>query len=177
MKRLGVGMRPVGHFLLRCLVGKYGTILWMGMLTVMVGAGAYLSLVYDHIGSGRADRGTVYSVAAVDAHLAQDPGSWLGRTIQIRAELVPCERTPSVSVRSCAELTSSSGPSYLDGLNQSQLTTADMLPVMFLSRLESDSLVLHWGAVATYRVQLVAAPDSLCGVGVCAEAGLLDSAP
>jgi hypothetical protein len=189
MNRLGVWMRPVGHCLLRCLVGKYGTILWIGMVTVLVGAGAYLSLVYDHSGSGGADQGTVYSVAAVNAHLAQDPGLWLGRTIQVRGEIEPCTIIQRGD-RSCPVL--ASDPGEIDRLDQSTSPIGNPIPVgragldpvrsvlrwvPLLGRLVSSPQELHWGVVATYTVRLAAIPDSMCGASACVEARLLDSAP
>ena len=190
MKGLDAWPRPVGYFLLRCLVGKYGTSLWIGALAVLVGAGAYLSLVYNDSGHGSADQGTVYSVAAVNAYLANDPGSWLGRTIQVRGEIVPCIAVPSAGGGPCAELTPDSG--RLEGYLKSGMPTAVALPVMhagldpvrsvvrwvpLLGRLVPAPQELHWGVVATYRVQLASVPNSICGAGACAEARLLDSAP
>jgi hypothetical protein len=175
MKGLGALTRCVGRLLLRCLVGKYGTILWTSALAVVVGAGTYLSLAYDDGGSSGAHQGTVYSVAEIDAHLAQDPGSWLGRTLQVRGEVVPCALTASLSVGPCAELTSADGEPYATG--QATTPQADTLPAALLSQLTPSSPTLHWGVVATYRVQLLAIPDSVCGASACAEANLLDSAP
>jgi hypothetical protein len=190
MKGLGVSVRAVGRLLLRCLVGKYGTILWTGMLALVVGAGAYLSLVYDHGGSAGADQGTVYSVAAVDAHPARDPNVWLGRTIQVRGEIVPCIVIPSVGSGPCAVLVSGSGPG--EGMSQSLSMSDDTLSatragldpfrtlvrrVPLLGRLAPAPQELHWGVVATYRVRLAVVPDSICGTGECVEARLLDSSP
>jgi hypothetical protein len=188
----GLTMLPwlVGRFLLRCLVGKYGTILWTSALAVVVGAGAYLSLVYDHAGSGGADRGSVYGVAAVAANLAQDPRSWLGRTIQVRGELVSCMFSPSARGGSCAELTSDSV--RLEGYSKPEMPTAVALEVVrggldpvrrilrgmpLVGRLVPLPQEPRWGVVATYAVRLVAIPHGMCGVGTCAGARLLDSAP
>jgi hypothetical protein len=190
MNGLGIWVRAVGRLLLRCLVGKYGTLLWTGLLALVVGVGAYLSLVYDTSGSNGADQGTVYSVAAVNANLARDPNAWLGRTIQVRGEIVPCIVIPSVGSGPCAVLVSGSGPG--EGLSQSLSETDDTLSVTragldpfrtlvrrvpLLGRLALPPQELHWGVVATYQVQLASVPDSICGAGACAEARLLDSAP
>jgi hypothetical protein len=177
------------------LVGKYGTILWTGALALVVGAGAYLSLVYDHPGSGGADRGTVYSVAAVDVNLAQDPGAWLGRTIQLRGEMLPCRPIPSLGSEPCNVLSAGSGEFYglkLDGFSQSMSATANILPVVragldplrsfwrrapLLDRLAPAPQAPQWGVVATYTVRLMAVPDVFCGMHECVEGRLLDSAP
>jgi hypothetical protein len=169
-------------------VGKHGTILLIGALAVLLGLGAYLTLVYDNVGN-RADQGKVYDVAAVDANLANDPASWVGRTIQVRGEVVPCLAVPSAGGGPCAELTSGSGQK--DASSESVSPRVAPLPVTragldlfhsilrqmpLLSRLTPAPQVLHWGAVATYRVQLASVPNSICGVGACVEAKLLDSA-
>ena len=59
MNRLGIGVRTAGHLLLRCLVGKYGAVLWTAALALLVGAVAYLSLVSVNTGGGGAVQGTV----------------------------------------------------------------------------------------------------------------------
>jgi len=193
MGSLHVLMQWIGRRVLRCLVGKYGTILWTCALALLVGAGAYLSLVYDNAGSGGADQGTVYGVATVDANLAQDPGSWLGRTIQVRGELIPCMPLSTVRNGPCAELIPNSG--RLEGYIESASPSVAALGVArggldpvrgflrgipLVGRLVPAPQELQWGVVATYRVQLAAVPaipDSSCGAGACAEAKLLDSAP
>ncbi|MGH2345772.1 MAG: hypothetical protein ACRDG4_11135 [Chloroflexota bacterium] len=172
------------------MVGKYGTILWTGALAVLVGTGAYLSLIYGNAGSGGADQGTVYSVAMVDGNLAYDPGSWLGRTIQVRGEIVACMAAPSAGGGPCTELTQDAA--WPDGYSHFASGSPHPLPVTragldplrsvlrwvpLWGRLAPAPQELHWGVVATYRVQLAPVPNSICGAGACAEARLLDSAP
>src|ERR1019366_8665142 len=92
--------------------------------------------------------------------------------------------------RSCPVL--ASDPGEIVGLDQSAAPIGDPLPVVragldpvrtvlgrvpLLSRLVPAPQVLQWGVVATYRVQLVSIPDSICDADTCAEAKLLDSAP
>jgi hypothetical protein len=190
MRSLRVLMQQIGRSLLNCLVGKYGTSLWTGALAVLVCAGAYLSLVYDNRGSIGAGQETVYSLATVEGNLAYDPGSWLGRTIQIRGEIVPCMAVPSAGGGPCAELTQ--GDAWPDGYSHFASGSPNPLPVThagldpvrsilrwvpLVGRLAPAPQELHWGVVATYRVQLASVPDSICGMGACAEARLLDSAP
>jgi hypothetical protein len=182
--------RSVSRWLVQCLVGRYGTIVWAAPLALLVGTGAYLSLISDNAGSGGANQGTVYSVAAVEAKLAQDPGSWLGRTIQVRGEIVPCMFPSSAGGGSCAELTSDSG--RLEGHPKPEMPTAIALEVVrggldpvrrvlrgipLLERLVPSPQEPQWGVIATYTVRLVVIPDGMCGVGTCAGARLLDSAP
>ncbi len=190
MKGLGVCMRCVGRFLLRCLVGKYGNVLLAGTLAILVGAGAYLSVIYDNTRSSEADQGPMYSVAAVEANLAQDPGSWLGRTIHLRGELVPCVASPRIDEGPCAILSAGGEPQ--DGFMHSASLTAAALPVVrvgldpwrsfwrrapLLGRLIPAPQVSHWGVVATYAVRLAPVPNVFCGINECVEARLLDSAP
>jgi hypothetical protein len=172
------------------LVGKYGTILWTGALALLVGAGAYLSLIYDNAGSGGADQGTVYSVAAMDANLARDPGAWLGRTIQLRGEMLPCRPIPSLSGAPCNVLRAGAEPE--DGFIPSAAPTVAALPIArtgldpwrtvlrrapLLGRLIPAPQVPRWGVVATYTVRLMAVPNVFCGMNECVEGSLLDSAP
>ena len=190
MKGLGVCMRQVGHFLLRCLVGKYGVLLLTGTLALLVGAGAYVSLIYDHTGSSEAGQGPVYSVAAVEANSAQDPGWWLVHTIRLRGELVPCIANPRVGDGPCAILSAGGEPE--DGFMQSASSTVAALPVVrggldpwrsfwrrapLLGRLIAAPQVPHWGVVATYTVRLAAVHNVFCGINECVEARLLDSGP
>jgi hypothetical protein len=190
MKGLDAWLRPVGYFLLRCLVGKYGTSLWTCALALLVGAGAYLSLVYNDTGHGSADQGTVYSVAAVHAYLAQDPGAWLGRTIQLRGELLPCRPITSLGGEPCNVLSAGAEPE--DGFMQSASPTVAALPIAragldrwrtvlrsapLLGRLIPAPQVPRWGVVATYTVRLMAVPNVFCGINECVEGRLLDSAP
>jgi hypothetical protein len=190
MKDLGVCMRHVGRFLLRCLVGKYGALLLTGMLALLVGAGAYVSLIYDNTGSSEADQGPVYSVAAVEANPAQDPELWLGRTIRVRGEFVPCIASPRVGDGPCAILSAGGEPE--DGFMGPASSTVAALPVVrvgldpwrsfwrrapLLGRLIPAPQVPHWGVVATYTVRLAAVPNVFCGINECVEALLLDSAP
>jgi hypothetical protein len=196
MKGLTVWSRAVGYFLLRGLVGKYGTVLLTGALAILVGSGAYLSLAYNNdTGHGSADQRTVYGVVAVDANLAQDPGSWWGRTIQVRGEIVPCRPIPSLGGEPCNVLSADAelipGTGSLDEFGQSLRSTVVPLPVVragldpwrtvlrrapLLGRLIPAPQAPRWGVVATYTVRLMAVPNVFCGVNECVEGRLLDSA-
>jgi hypothetical protein len=154
-----------------------------GTLALAGGASAYLS---NQAAQGAAGaQAQFYSVAEVDAHL----GAWDGRTIWVSGAVVPCVPVPSAGGGPCAEL---EDPAQSRGINPAAPAGIDPLPlvhvapqplVAFLQQLPLlNNLVpapqaLQWGSVATYRVQLRGLPNSICGIGVCHEALLLDTAP
>ena len=126
----------------------------------------------------------------VDANLARDPGAWLGRTIQLRGELLPCRPITSLGGEPCNVLSAGAEPE--DGFMQSASPTVAALPIAragldpwrtvlrrapLLGRLIPAPQVPRWGVVATYTVRLMAVPNVFCGINECAEAKLLDSAP
>jgi hypothetical protein len=133
--------------------------------------------------------GPLYTVAEVQAHLAHGPRYWVGRTLFVRGEIVPCLAMPSAANHLCAAL----APRGWQPPSPSPWRAAnDPLPVVragldpFLAPVRrlpplGDLLpapqVLQWGAVATYRVHVRTIPNSLCGASVCYEALLLDAAP
>lgn len=182
MKGLGVCMRPVGRFLLRCLVGKYGTILLTGALALLVGAAAYFSLVYDNTGSDGADQGTVYSVAAVDANLVRHPSAWIGRTVLVRGFLdggphrVGPGHEPYVPPRLIDPTHIETVDPLLVGWTGSDPTTAFLRGVPVLGKLVPPPQLPRWEDVATYRVQLRVMSASSCPSGPCYEGLVLDVA-
>lgn len=133
--------------------------------------------------------GPVYGVATIRAHLARDPGRWVGRTLLVRGEVVPCLAMPSAANGPCRAL----APSGWQPPSPTPWRAAiEPLPMVhggldpFVGRLRRlpllDALlpapqVLRWGAVATYWVRLRAVAASICGTGACYEAVLLDAAP
>lgn len=138
---------------------------------------------------GHTDSGPVYSVAAVRAHLAHDPGRWVGRTLLVRGEVVPCLAMPSADNGLCAALAPRgwqppSPTPWRAAIDPLPLVHASIDP--FLGRIRRLPLlgdllpapqVPQWGAVATYRVRLRASVNSSRGTGACYEALLLDAAP
>jgi hypothetical protein len=133
-------------------------------------------------------QGPVYRVAELRRHLDREPQAWVGRVLLVRGEVVPCMAVPSVGERPCAALVS--GPGQPSGAaprgaagDPLTLVRGEQPPgpallrsLPLLGSLLPAPQSLHWGAVATYRVQLQAVAASSCGTGKCFEA-LLDTAP
>jgi hypothetical protein len=131
------------------------------------------------------EQGPVYSVAAVHTRLARSPATWVGRVVQVRGIVVGsgCQLWPSPEITSCRGW----GPGAL--VDRSWRTILPLtleapkpLPAL-LRRLPlagqwlPPPQAVHWGAVATYRVQLHAAPAGSCPSPPCYEALVLDAAP
>lgn len=130
----------------------------------------------------RGRRGPVYSVAQMEAYLARDARSWVGRTIVVHGLVVGA---PAAS----------GSPNPVDTwspilVDPRASTGVDALP---LSRGDPDSLrallrrlpwlgspgpreqAIHWGEIADFRVQLRTLARATCGRDVCYEAVLLDT--
>jgi hypothetical protein len=134
------------------------------------------------------DGGHVYTVTALQAHLAQEPAVWVHRTVRVRAlaEADGCARWDRAERPSCLEwqvLLFDPGAdarahplALVPGPVLALLTVLRRLP--FLRRLVLAPQRVHWEAVATYRIQLraVSAPPNDPAPCRC-EALLLDAAP
>jgi hypothetical protein len=125
----------------------------------------------------------LYTVTALRSGLENAPLAWLGRTVLVRALVQGCPFPPYTPTYDC------SPASLVDG---GISATEGGLPVVWagidtfrgslrhiplLDRLLPAPQVLHWGVVATYRIQLQVAP---CGAGTrapCYAAVLLDAVP
>jgi hypothetical protein len=131
------------------------------------------------------DTGPVYSVAQVQAGLADHPQAWVGRTVHLRAIAEPCPLwgTPEGGLH-CA----SAQPVLVDqtaSLTASlALTWRPQGPLLALLRgvpllgdLVPAPRVPAWMAAATYHVQLRGVPAPRCGYSPCFQALLLDAAP
>jgi hypothetical protein len=132
----------------------------------------------------------VYGVAAARAHLAQDPAHWLGRTILLRGQIVPCLAMPSAENGACTAL--APVPAEARRGDHAASTTLDPLPLAatglnpFLASLEHLPLLAGllpaphlppWGTIGIYSIQLRAAPTGSCASPPCYEALLLDATP
>jgi hypothetical protein len=136
-----------------------------------------------------ADRGTVYSVAAVERHLAQEPYAWGGRTVLVQGEAQVtishtwrsgCEQAQLVCtiVQTAWSLGDPGAPSLVAYLPL-QLSAPDPLRALLrqaplIGRLVPPPQVIHPGITATYRIQLCAMPHGTDGTGY--QALLLDAA-
>jgi hypothetical protein len=124
---------------------------------------------------------TVYSVAQVQAQLAQNAPVWLGRTILVHG-IVVGEPTAGASSR-----TDTWSPILVDahrtvGVSPLPLAKGELDPLRALlrrlpwlgSRVAGEQVV-HWGEIGDFRVQLRAQVPARCGHAVCYAAIVLDS--
>jgi hypothetical protein len=128
-------------------------------------------------------QGPLYSVAQVQARLADDPHAWVGRTVQVRGLAVGCLASRSAPpLLSCGRW-----PAYL--LDSDSAGAGGSLPLAWASQdglrafwlrvapvggLLPPPQTPRWGMPATYRVQLRA---TACSLAPCYAAILLDDAP
>jgi hypothetical protein len=127
----------------------------------------------------------VYSLAQIDAHLAQQPERWMGRTLRLWALAQPCPNwgSPLNPIHCSAlqtvlvdpddsaldpplPLAAGSGDQLL-GLLRTMPMLGRWLPVQRLA----------WEHPATYHVRLHATQAGSCRPPPCYEAELLDAAP
>jgi hypothetical protein len=128
------------------------------------------------------DQGPAYSVAALRTHLERDPQAWVNRTVRVRASAEPCLLRMDGPGSPCHEwhpVLVDAGPGQ--EANALPLVLGRASPLLTLLRrlplagqLVLPAQAVRWGAVATYRVQLRAAPASACPSPPCYEALLLD---
>jgi hypothetical protein len=128
----------------------------------------------------------VYTVAEVQAHLADDPRAWLGRIVRVRgiaracqpsgspARVLFCRRRPQ-DLLDPGPVGASDPMPLAWSARGSWLTVLRRVPV--LGQLMPAPQRLRWGAEATYRVQIRAVPAGSCTSVPCDEALLLDVAP
>jgi hypothetical protein len=152
---------------------RYWLVAPLGLLLATV-------LTVAALGSHRS-HGPVYSVAELRSHLAEDPQAWVGRIAGVRGIAVgsSCKPWPSPENTSCQGWQ----PSILldpGQLIRLPLTLGAPNPLLALllrlplaGQLVPPPQVVHWGAVATYRVQLRTAPASSCPSPPCYQALLL----
>jgi hypothetical protein len=146
---------------------------------------ASLATLWLAAGPGHEQAGALYSVQEVQMGLAHDPDAWLGRTVWVRgiAARDSCRSlTPSLAGTTCRDwrlgLFDAAGAAPLPltlGAPNPLLALLRRLPLA--GQLVPPPQVVQWGAVATYRVQLRAAPAGPCASPACYEALLLDAAP
>lgn len=159
-----------------------------GFISLFILALALAPLVGAAAVGGQIGDGRVYGVATVRAQLARDPKHWVGRTLLVRGQVVPCLAMPSADNGRCAALAPSAWqpPSitpWRAAVDPLPVVHAGLDPALaHLRRLPllDDMLpapqVLRWGAVATYRVRLRPVARSICDTGICFEALLPDAA-
>jgi hypothetical protein len=162
---------------------KHIVFLLLGTLGLALGAA-----LTGAVASSSPDHDPVYTVAALQMHLAQEPAAWVNRTLRVRA---------IANADGCATWDTGERPTCLEWqaliFDPGAEANAHPLPLArgpvplllaalrrapFLKRLAPAQQVVHWEAVATYRIQLRAASCRPGGASPCAYAALLlDAAP
>jgi hypothetical protein len=130
------------------------------------------------------DQGPVYSVAAIQAHLARTPSLWLGRNVRVQGRATACAisleqghfRCTPEQPRLRAADGAAAEPLLLVWEAPAPLWLALWRLPLLRALLPTRQLV-YWGVVASYRVQLRALPADSCPFAPCYEALLLDAAP
>jgi hypothetical protein len=155
------------------------------LLALLLGLSAGLAFA-----AGRGDQTLpkVYTVSQIRAVLAQQPASWVGRTVQVRGILdgpfVFCGATrpcPPPTLGLIDNENGSVGPGqYLPVLAGPPIKLwAFLRQFPALSRFAPEPQPLHFGLMALYHLRLEPAP-SLCSRNsdvLCYEGVVLDAAP
>jgi hypothetical protein len=122
----------------------------------------------------------LYSVATIQRLLAQHPDALVGKPVWVRGVANDCGFPPSAYFAGCLppHLADAASPATVEALwlaNRDQGRLLSLLRrVPILAWFAPAPPALHWGVLATYRVQLRAAPASTCVFLPCYEAVLLD---
>jgi hypothetical protein len=150
------------------------------LLALVLGTG-----IAAMIGTSHSHQPPLYTVAEVQTHLARNPGAWAGRTLLVRGLVTPagCEAWPAPESTSCRDRRQ--GIRDAEGFTPLPLTLGAPNPLLGLlrrlpavSRLVPPPPTPHMGVLATYRIQLRAVAEGLCGgTAYCYEAVLLDAVP
>jgi hypothetical protein len=156
-------MSPRHWRFVRLRIGQF-----LGILAI--GAGCTFAVVH------LADQGPVHSVAAVRAHLEREPRAWVGRVVRVQGVVVTlgCQLWPSPEGTVCLAwgegLAGPRGAAILPLTEEAPNRLVTLLQgVPVLGALVPPAEALHWGAMATYRVQLRAVPTGSCVFLPCYE--------
>jgi hypothetical protein len=151
------------------------------LASCVLGLGVGIALNIRH-----QDQGLVYSVAQVQAGLANQPQAWVGRTVRVRGVVGGC---PYKVAGPCAswqpELREPAPRSTEAGAGlvlvpvpaRSDALTALLRRIPWVRMLVRGPQVVQWDIAATYQVELRTMPASQCGGAPCYEAGLQAVAP
>jgi hypothetical protein len=127
----------------------------------------------------RGRRGPVYSVPQMEAYLARDARSWLGRTIVVHGLVVgvPVAGSVSRSDTWTPILVDAHGANGVDPLPLAVMDK-DRLQALLRrlpwlgSRMPGEPAV-HWGEIADFRIRLQDRIPATCGRAECYEAVVL----
>jgi hypothetical protein len=129
-------------------------------------------------------REPVYGFAEVRAALRGDPDVWMNRTLLVRGVAVACTPAPAgppicysehLWFAGAGRAGSSDALPLSLGASSRVLATLRRIPLV--GALAPAPQLPHWGTMATYRVQLRAAPGGSCPTLPCYTVLLLDAAP
>jgi hypothetical protein len=148
-------------------------------LALVLGAGSAAV-----ISTGQRSHVPVYTLAELRAGLVRNPAAWVGRAVRVRGMVQSsgCLAWDAGGSAPCrdraAYLLGPDGASVLQVAGWERdplLATLRRLPLV--GRLVPGPRAARWGALATYRVRLQAAPAPVCDDTPCYEVFLLDAAP
>jgi hypothetical protein len=154
-----------------------------GVAIALVGLVLPIGLVVAFTARDQVPQGPVYSVAQLQASLADHPQAWVGRTVWVRGLAEGC-----LAARGAPPLLSCSRwPAYL--VDAGEVGIGGTLPLAWGSQDGVLSFVRNvlqvggllrpaptpqWWTLDTYRVRL---SRTVCAIAPCYEAMLLDAAP
>jgi hypothetical protein len=128
--------------------------------------------------AGRHEQRHVYSVAQVRAGLVDHPQAWVGQTVQVRGVAWPClgRATGPCLVRSPILTDPEADAGLAFAPQRANLLLAFIRTVPLVGKLLPPGQRLHWGELASHRVQIRDVPLVSCTYWPCYEVVLVDAA-
>jgi hypothetical protein len=127
----------------------------------------------------RQELGPVYAVRELQMSLQHAPGRWVGRTVRVRGVAWPCRGWASGPCSGRSPFLADVGADA--GLARARQPATPLAVAVraapLVGGLVPAGQALRWGVLASYRVQIRAAPIAACVYWPCYEAVLLDAAP
>jgi hypothetical protein len=127
--------------------------------------------------------GPIYSVAAVQAGLARDPGAWVNRTLRVRGIAQPCggmlDGPSGFCYGGLPVLVDDkiAGPGIQFGRGRPNPLYAALRHIPRLGNMVPPPAEFFWSRPATYSVEIVVDTMPAFGTGAAYEALLQDAAP
>jgi hypothetical protein len=145
-----------------------------GLLGLLLAGGLTVAAPF-----GRPEQDPVYSVAQVQAGLAHQPDTWVGRTVRMRGVAGPCLGWAYGPCLIPSPILTDAGART--GLvltrRRANPVQAFVHALPLVGRLVPLEHAPRWGVLASYRVQIQAVPIAVCVYWPCYEAVLLAAAP